>query len=141
MVSPEAVHLLKEAPLFAQFSEKELEAVLSTAKERHFEADKPIVREGDAGGVGFYLILDGQVEVRKGRKVLAKLGAGEFFGEMALFDDSARSADVVALKKTKCCMLTRWDLRGLIGTHPDIALKMLAELAKRLRETNQALSE
>jgi len=141
MASPEAVRLLKTAPLFAQFSEKELEAVLRTAKERVFEAGSPIVREGAEGGVGFYLVLDGQVEVRKGKKSLAKLGGGEFFGEMALLDDAPRSADVIALTKTRCVMLTRWDLRGLISTYPDIALKILAGLARRLRETDQALSE
>jgi CRP-like cAMP-binding protein len=127
--------------LFGQFSEKELEAVLRTAKQRTFEAGSTIVHEGDAGGVGFYLITNGQVEVRKGKKALAKLGAGEFFGEMALIDEAPRSADVVALEKTSCLMLTRWDLRGLIGAHPDIAIKMMMELARRLRMTNQALSE
>jgi len=141
MASPETVRLLQRTPLFGQFSEKELEAVLRTAKQRTFEAGSTIVHEGDAGGVGFYLITNGQVEVRKGKKALAKLGAGEFFGEMALIDEAPRSADVVALEKTSCLMLTRWDLRGLIGAHPDIAIKMMMELARRLRMTNQALSE
>jgi CRP-like cAMP-binding protein len=141
MASSEVVKFLKGTPLFARFTEKELEAVLRTAKERQFDAGSVIVREGDVGGVGFYLILDGQVEVRKGKKSLAKLKVGEFFGEMALLDEAPRSADVVALEKTKCSMLTRWDVRGLVAAHPDIALKLMAELARRLRNTNQALSE
>ena len=141
MASPEIIKLLQRTPLFAQFTEKELDAVLRTAKQRAFEPGSTIVHEGDAGGVGFYLITSGQVEVRKGKKALAKFGTGEFFGEMSLIDEAPRSADVVALEKTNCLMLTRWDLRGLIGAHPDIAIKMLAELARRLRITNQALSE
>lgn len=141
MAGPQVVKFLRDTPLFGRFTEKELEALLRTAKEREFEAGRAIVREGDVGGLGFYLILAGQVEVRKGKKSLAKLGVGEFFGEMALLDEAPRSADVVALEKTRCSMLTRWDMRGLVAAHPDIALKMLAELARRLRETNQALSE
>jgi CRP-like cAMP-binding protein len=141
MASPEMIKLLKASPLFGQFTEKELEAVLRTAKQRVFEPGSTIVREGDPGGVGFYLITGGQVEVRKGQKPVTQFGVGEFFGEMALIDEAPRSADVVALEKTSCLMLTRWDLRGIIATYPDIALKMLTELARRLRTTTQALSE
>lgn len=141
MASAEVIKLLQKTPLFAQFSEKELEAVLRTAKQRTFEPNSTIVHDGDAGGVGFYLIANGQVDVRKGKKSLAKFGAGEFFGEMSLIDEQPRSADVVAIEKTTCLMLTRWDLRGLIGAHPDIALKIMTELARRLRQTNQAVSD
>lgn len=140
MATIEAVRFLKNTPLFAQFTEAELQALLGVAKEREFEAGKTIVREGDSG-VGFYLILNGQVEVRKGQKMLAKLGAGQFFGEMALVLDTPRTADVVALEKTKCLLLTRWDLRALISSYPDIAMKIQSELANRLLKTNQALSE
>jgi CRP/FNR family transcriptional regulator len=88
------------------------------------------------------LVLNGRVEVRKGEKTLAELGPGQFFGEMALLVEGApRSADVVALEDTECLVLTRWDLRSLIQTHPDMALKMLGEMARRLSTTHQALSE
>jgi CRP/FNR family cyclic AMP-dependent transcriptional regulator len=141
MASSEAVKFLKKTPLFAQFSEKELEALFSTAKVREFEAGSTIVREGDPASIGFYLVLEGQVEVRKGQKTLAKLGAGDYFGEMALLSDAPRSADVVAVEKTKCLMITRWELRSIISSYPDVALKMLGELARRLSATNQALKE
>jgi CRP-like cAMP-binding protein len=137
----EIVVLLKKTPLFSEFTKKELEALLLTGKEREFGAGNTIVREGDVGNLGFYLITDGQVEVRKGSKALTKLGAGGFFGEMALLDEAPRSADVVALSQTKCLMLTRWDLKALISSHPDIAIKMMMELARRLRDTNRSLSE
>lgn len=135
------VKFLKGTPLFSRLGRKELEALLKTAKERDFEPGKTIVREGDVSGLGFYLILDGRVEVKKGNKVLSKLGSGEFFGEMALLDDAPRSADVVATEKTKCLLLTKWDIKSLITTYPDIAMKMLEELTRRLRETDQKLSE
>jgi len=141
MASPEAVKFLKQTPLFATFSGAELDATLRTAKERDFPAGAMIVQEGEKGSVGFYLVLSGQVEVRKGKKSLGKFGAGDYFGEMSLLLDTPRTADVVALEKTRCLMLTRWDLRALISTHPDMALKIQAELAKRLLNTNKALSE
>ena len=141
MASSEAVKFLKKTPLFGQFSEKELEALFSTAKVREFDAGSTIVREGDPASIGFYLILEGQVEVRKGQKTLAKLGAGDYFGEMALLTDAPRSADVVAVEKTKCLMIMRWELRSIISSYPDVALKMMGELARRLSATNQALKE
>lgn len=128
--------------MFAQFSERELHAVVQTAKVRSFPSGETIVEEGDTARVGFYLVLKGRVEVRKGEKKLAELGPGQFFGEMALLVEGApRSADVVALEETECLVLTRWDLRSLIQTHPDMALKMLGEMARRLSTTHQALSE
>lgn len=141
MANPEVVGLLKQTPLFSEFTEKELKALLTTSKERDFDAGTTIVREGDVGNLGFYLVTDGQVEVKKGSKSLTKLGVGGFFGEMALMDEAPRSADVIAVENTKVVMLTRWDLKAIISTHPDIALKMMSELTRRLRETNRALSE
>jgi len=141
MATQEAIKFLKKTSLFGQFSEKELEALFSTAKIREFDAGSTIVREGDPTSIGFYLILEGQVEVRKGQKTLAKLGAGDYFGEMALLTDAPRSADVVAVEKTKCLMIMRWELRSIISSYPDVALKMMGELARRLSATNQALKE
>ena len=128
------VELLKNSRLFSNFSAQECQSVLGTAKARAFKAGDVIVKEGDVGGVGFYLVLDGAVEVRKGGKVLAAMKQGEFFGEMALLlgKDTPRSADVVATAPTHCLVLSRWDLRSLVKTHPDMALKMMAALALRL---------
>lgn len=127
--------------MFSGLSDRELRAVVSTAKERSFEAQSKIVEEGSLG-IGFYLILEGQVEVRRGGRVLARLGKGQFFGELALLQkDVPRSADVVALEESRCLVLPQWDLLALIKTHPEMGLKMLAELARRLQETDRALSE
>ena len=141
MKDESASSYLKDATIFSVLSDKELSAILRTAKERSFDAGSKIVEEGSLG-IGFYLILAGQVEVRRGVHVLARLGAGQFFGELALLHgDLPRSADVVALEETRCLVLPRWDLLALIKTHPELALRMLAELARRLQETDQALSE
>lgn len=141
MESAQIVQFLQRTSLFGGFSKEELEAIIKTSKERWFEPGEVIIREGDPSNVGFYLILGGQAEVRKGTKSLAKLRAGDFFGEMALLLDTPRTADVIALEKTRCLLLTRWALRALISTYPDIALKIQADLARRLLHTNQSLSE
>jgi CRP/FNR family transcriptional regulator/voltage-gated potassium channel len=136
----EVLKQLGQVPLFRQLSEKEREGLLKTAKQQRFAGGETIVREGEVG-IAFYLILKGQVEVRRAGKALARLGAGQFFGEMALLADYPRSADVAALEETTCLLLTRWDLRALLQSHPEMAFKMLEELARRLRDTDRTLSE
>ena len=140
-MSDKTVELLQDVPLFANFSKKQLKSVIKTAKEKEFKDGDTIVREGDMSNVGFYLILEGQVEVKRGDKSLTKLGSGQFFGEMAVLDEKPRSADVVAITDTKCLLVTNWDFKALIKTYPDMATNIISELANRLRQTNMALSK
>lgn len=128
----DAASLLATVPFFAGLDEKRRKTVASSGKERSYGAGDKIVDEG-ATGVGFFLILNGSTEVRKGGKVLAKLGKGQFFGEMSLIDGSPRSADVVAESPTTCWVLTSWAFESLVKSNPEVALVMLKEMAKRLR--------
>lgn len=96
-----------------------------------------IVEEGETG-IGFYLILDGKVEVRKGSKLIATLSKGQFFGELSLIDKEGRSVDVAAVEPTKCFMIAVWIFTALVEKHPKIALSMLKELTIRLRATQNA---
>ncbi len=100
----------------------------------------PSKKEGDAG-LGFYLITEGRALVKHKGKTLAKLGRGSFFGEMSLLDDQPRSADVVAEETTKCRVLLRWNFWSVVSKNQKIARAMLQEMARRLRATNNALSE
>lgn len=140
-MAKETSKLLQGVPLFSRFSNRELEPILKSAKERDFEPGTPIVREGDQSNIGFYLILDGQVEVKQGERTLSKLGSGQFFGEMSVLDGEPRSADVIPTTRTKCLLLTNWDIKALVKTYPSIAMKIIAELSRRLRQTNMALTE
>jgi len=92
-------------------------------------------------GVGFYLILDGSVDVMKKGKQIARLERGQFFGEMSLVDKKPRSADVFASDDVTCFALSSWSFQSLIKTEPDIAVGVIKELVSRLRETNKALTE
>ena len=124
--------MIGSVPFFGGLDGKKRSAIASQGKEMSYKAGDTIVDEGTMG-VGFYLILEGKAEVRKGGKALATLGKGQFFGEMSLIDERPRSADVVAVEPTTCWALTSWAFAGLVKTHPEIALMMLKEMVKRLR--------
>lgn len=139
MDKQEVIGLLGKAPLFSSLSKRGLEAILKSATEKAFGAGEKILQEGESG-VGFYQILEGSAQVIRGDAELATLGPGDFFGELAVLDGEPRTADVVALEDTTCLILTRWAMKSIIPAHPDVALGMLEELARRLRESNRALS-
>ena len=142
MAAPNAVSALKKVSLFASLDDLQIDTVAREANERTFADGEVIVKQGETGAAGFWIILDGKVEVRRGATNLATLGPGEYFGEMALVSDHStpRSADVVAIDDVHALQLTRWDLRGLILPHPEIALSMLADLADRIRKADEALA-
>jgi CRP-like cAMP-binding protein len=132
--------MLKDVPLFGGLNGKQLKTIAAGGKELSYVPGQHIVDEG-AIGVGFFLILDGRVRVRKGNKTLAELKKGDFFGEMSLFDDQPRSATVEAISATKCMGLTEWIFTGMVKSNPDIALGLMKVLAARLRQSNKALAE
>ena len=134
------VEMLEKAPLWSGLSEKELKSMVRVSKERKFESGDTIVKKGE-GGVGFYLILEGTVEIRSDGNTLSKLGPGQFFGEMSVLDNQPRSADVVTVQPSRVLLLTAWEFKGLISANPRIALKMLQELVGRLRNADLSLSD
>ena len=134
------VPMLEEVPLFSSLNSKSLGSICNVATKRTFEAAQKIVSEGE-NATAFYLVLDGKVEVRRGKKSISKLGKGQFFGEMALFDKQPRSADVVAVETTTCLLLTSWALEGVLSKNWSVTRNVLKELATRLRTTNGSLSE
>jgi CRP/FNR family cyclic AMP-dependent transcriptional regulator len=73
--------------------------------------------------------------------VLSKLGPGQFFGEMSVIDDEPRSADVITVEPSRCLVLTAWSFDALISEHPKIAMKMLREFVRSLRDTDKAFGE
>ena len=135
MDNTQVIALLKKTPIFANTSEKSLESMIKSAVEKTVSPGDKLVQEGQ-GGVGFYLILDGKVDVIKDGKKLAELETGNFFGELGVIDGQSRTADVVAVTETKCWILSQWAMKSVIASHPEVALSMLEELARRLRATD-----
>ncbi|TLY05098.1 MAG: cyclic nucleotide-binding domain-containing protein [Thaumarchaeota archaeon] len=123
-------------PLFSGLDKKDRERIAGAGREVTFEKGKTILREGEPG-LALLLILEGKVEVRKKGKLLSTLENGGFFGEMTVIDDKPRSADVVAVAPTTCFGLTSWAFAGLVRTYPEIALAVMKELVRRLREVQE----
>ncbi len=142
MDNKQIIALLQETPLFANTTEKSLESMIKSAVQKTVSPGDKVVQEGQ-GGVGFYLILEGKAEVIKDGTKLAELGTGNFFGELGVIDGQVRTADVIAVTETKCWILSQWAMKSIIANHPEVALSMLEELARRLRATDatQAATE
>ena len=134
------VQRLSKVSIVGNLSPRQLKDLAKWVKVVDFTAGETVVKRGE-GGIGLYLILEGSADVRRGNRSLARLGAGQFFGEMSLFDNEPRSADVVTLQPSKMAVLSKWEFWGFAATEPEVLLSILAEMSRRLRATNQALSE
>jgi CRP-like cAMP-binding protein len=130
------VDLLHRVPLFSDLEQKELQQVAKSFKERTFNPGDTIASEG-TGGIGFFVIADGTAKVSVQGEERASLGPGDYFGEIALIDDGARTATVTADSELRCYGLTSWEFRPLVETDSRIAWKLLQAMAKRLREAEQ----
>ncbi|HYW01070.1 MAG TPA: cyclic nucleotide-binding domain-containing protein [Candidatus Acidoferrum sp.] len=134
------VEMLEKTPLWSGLTKLDLRQVIKASKERSFESGHTVVSKGDPGD-GFYLIFEGAAEVRSDGKTLSKLGPGQFFGEMSILDNQPRSADVVTVEPSRILFLSALSFKTLIFANPKIALKMLQEFVRRLRDTDKLLSE
>jgi len=134
MAAPQ--ELVQQVPLFSDLDKKELKALASTMKERIFDPGDTISTEGQTG-IGFFIIEDGEASVTVGGQERATLGSGDYFGEVALIDDGARTATVTARTKLKTYGITSWEFRPLIEENAELAWKMLQTMAKRLRDAEQ----
>ena len=138
------VALLRRVPIFASLTPEQLSELASVAVPRRWAEGEVVFREGDPGDT-CYVIQEGCVRVLRnhsdGRTItLAELRAGDLFGELAMFDTERRSATVEAGEDTRGVALLASDMRRLLLRHPDMALKLLAAFAERLREANERIS-
>jgi CRP/FNR family transcriptional regulator, cyclic AMP receptor protein len=124
-----AADLLKEVPIFSDLDRKELERIATSMKQRTFNAGDTVTSEGQTG-VGFFVIEEGQATVTVGGDERRKLGPGDYFGEVALLNESARTATITAETDLRCYGLTSWEFRPLVETHGSIAWKLLQAMSK-----------
>ena len=132
------VPVLADVPLFQNLSRRHLKRVASLARMRRFAAGTPIVRAGDAGSA-FYVLIDGGARVVTPKGRARRLGSGDFFGEMALFDDSPRSADVVAEGDVLAMTISRSAFGKVLRSEPALAQDLLRTLAARLRAAEKTV--
>ncbi len=124
-----AVSLLQRVPLFSDLDRKELERIAASMKERTFSAGDTVTAEGQSG-VGFFVIESGDAKVTVHGEDRRRLGPGDYFGEVALLNESARTATITAQSDLKCYGLTSWEFRPLVETHGSIAWKLLRAMSK-----------
>ena len=127
------LELLGQVPLFAGCSKRELSEISTLADELSFPAGKTLIEEGRQGHE-FFVLVEGDVEVRaKGRKATA-LGGGSFFGEMALVSSKPRNATVTTTSPVRVLVVHEQAFRRLLRDSPPIQLKVLQTLADRAAE-------
>jgi CRP/FNR family transcriptional regulator, cyclic AMP receptor protein len=136
VAAPSVADNLANVPIFSGCSKRELGIIARASKEVSHKQGTVIAREGERG-IGLFLILDGQCKVTIGGKTKARLGPGDFFGEVALLDGGPRTATVTALSPVRLVGITGWVFRGLLMEHPTIALKTLEAVAGRLRSVSK----
>ncbi|GMU78919.1 MAG: hypothetical protein AMXMBFR46_17120 [Acidimicrobiia bacterium] len=125
--------LLAQVPLFSACSKKELQALARRADDRKVEAGTVLVREGAAGDA-FFVIVSGQAEVDRSGTVVATIGPGTFFGDLALLDMAPRNATVTAKTDMELVVLGQREFSAMIDESSAFARKLLMGLAHRLRQ-------
>jgi CRP-like cAMP-binding protein len=142
--SEDTIALLHRVPVFSTLGEDDLVRVAQVTVPRSFDAGTVVFREGDASDTCYIVRLGRARAVRAhtdGRSItLANFGPGDIFGELAMFDDERRSATVETLDETEVVAILGRDMRRLLHEHPNIAVKLIAALGRRLRETNERLT-
>jgi CRP/FNR family transcriptional regulator len=143
-VSAENVELLGKVPLFTELSAEDLGRIADVAIPRAYPRGVRVFHEGDSSDA-CYIVRLGDLRVTRehsdGRAIaLATLGPGDIFGELAMFDGGIRSASVETLDDSELLALPAADLKRLLAEHPDISVKLISALVRRIRETNERVA-
>ena len=140
----ESLSLLGQVPVFETLGPDDLQRVAEVAVPRTFPAHHVIFREGDESDTCYVVRAGHARAVREhadGRMIaLAHFGPGDIFGELAMFDAERRSATVETLDDVQAIAVLGADMRRLLRRHPDIAVKLVIALGRRLREANERLA-
>jgi CRP/FNR family cyclic AMP-dependent transcriptional regulator len=128
-VAQGTVDLLKRVPIFEGLDNRELQRIAASMKPRTFRSGDTVTTEGQ-GGVGFFVIEDGEAKVTVHGDERRRLGPGDYFGEIALLTDRPRTATITAESDLRCYGMTSWDFKPLVETHGSIAWKLLQAMAK-----------
>jgi CRP/FNR family cyclic AMP-dependent transcriptional regulator len=131
-VAKASVEMLKKVPLFADLDDRELEQIAGSMRERTFAAGDTVTQEG-AGGAGFFVVESGEADVTVDGLPRGTIGAGDYFGEIALLTGSDRTATITATTDLHCYGMTPWDFRPLVESNSSIAWKLLTAMADKLR--------
>jgi len=142
---PDRILRLKGINIFEGLSVSELAAVASVTEEVDYPVDEIVIREGESGET-MYLVIKGEVSVIKGMGEeggrefeLARIGAGDYFGEMALFEDTVRAASIRTAEASRFLVLHKQEFTEIVREYPQIALHICKALSGRLRELHEKI--
>ena len=125
------VELIQRVPLFELCSKRELRRIAALADERSVNSGTALITEGKPGSE-FFVVVEGELEVRRKGRRIRRLGAGSFVGEIALLSQSPRTATVVAMTPLQVLVITRRDFVDLLDAMPFLWLKVARTLADRV---------
>jgi CRP-like cAMP-binding protein len=131
--------ILAQVPLFAGLSKRHLKGLAALAGQERVDQGTAIAEEGEAGD-SFYVVLTGQAKVVRRGRTIAHLMPGDWFGEISLIDGGPRTASVITETPVEVMTLSREPFESMIQREPTIVLKMLEELARRLRNAERPLT-
>jgi len=131
--------LLAGVPLFSGLSKRQLRRLAEHADVATFREREAIVKEGQLGGT-FFVILEGETKVVRGGRTINRLSPGDFFGEISLLDGGPRTADVVATTPVSTIRVFKGAFDRMLAEEPGVAAKILAVVARRLRDSERSLT-
>ena len=131
--------VLAQVPLFSDLTKSELQVLAANCREREYPAGATLLRQGETG-IGLFIITSGRVQVAQQTPTgdvrdLGTFERGAVLGEMSLLDDLPRTATVTAVEPTRALAIPVWDFRAALREQPEIGIKMLAILSRRLRRS------
>jgi CRP-like cAMP-binding protein len=132
---------LARIPLFADLNKRELQRIGATVREQHYAPGGVLVTQGDPGA-GFFILTRGKVSITQRQpdgtaREVSILKAGDTLGDMSLLDELPRSSTATAVEHTTALVLPSWEFRAVLREEPEIVLKLLAVLSRRLRQVEQ----
>ena len=129
---------LEQVPLLRGAAPDVLDRLAEVTGEVDFSSGQPIVLQGQVGN-GLYIVVAGTAHVVRGGSELARLGAGDFFGELSVIDQQPRTASAYAAEATTCLTLASWDLLEVLERDWRLTLNLLKELVGRVRRADEQL--
>ena len=124
---------LGRVDLFADLSARQRRKLAGSFRERRFKAGMDVVREGSMGGIGFFVVTDGEATVSVGGVEVSRLSAGDHFGELAMIANAERTATVTAQTELHCLEIPFSDFREFAHANPDVMWKLLQHVVSVLQ--------
>jgi CRP-like cAMP-binding protein len=131
MTTPDA----SQIPILAALKPKDRAAVLGGARHRTWAPGEIVVAEGD-DALNLFLLAAGRARVEQGGRVIGSMGPGDFFGELGILQQHARTATVIAETELSCVLIPAWEFRALLAEHPEMAVPMVHALIARLHRVS-----